>query len=432
MRAAPFASTPRAPDETVRDGCTRWVADRDARGIVSVRTDRARLRTHVFPRIGSRPVAKVTREELEDLVTHLDRRVRAGQLSWRTALSIWALVSKLFSDACRSKDRSLRARPDNPAAEVRAPDRGPRKAKVYLYPSEFLALVRCPQVPLATRRLYAVAIYTFARAGELEVLCWSDLDLDHGTAHLHVAMDRDRKRVKPTKSSMARRIALEPTLLPLLRAMRAEDAGEGRLFPRMPREASLAVALRKHLRVAGVQREDLFVNDATRKNMTFHDLRASGITWAAVRGDDLSKIQRRAGHSAPSTTDLYIREAETARVGFGEVFPPLPETLLRLPVATAEVPDDDPGTPDVDSGPSREGGSDAPGANRSGNRSAEMVNGPKSERFRAVGGVRGGGLESEALSRRVAKCFKTRHFRSAFETVGDRFRTFCYEFSYGK
>jgi len=32
-------------------------------------------------------------------------------------------------------------------------------------------------------------------------------------------------------------------------------------------------------------REDLHVNDETRKAMTFHDCRATGITCAAVRGD---------------------------------------------------------------------------------------------------------------------------------------------------
>ena len=62
--------------------------------------------------------------------------------------------------------------------------------------------------------------------------------------------------------------------------------------------------------------------------MTFHDLRATGITWCAVRGDDALKIKQRAGHKSFSTTEGYIREAENLRDAFGEVFPALPQGLL--------------------------------------------------------------------------------------------------------
>jgi hypothetical protein len=48
----------------------------------------------------------------------------------------------------------------------------------------------------------------------------------------------------------------------------------------------------------------------------------------AVRGDDPLKIKQRAGHSTFSTTEIYIREAESIRQGFGEPFPALPSCLL--------------------------------------------------------------------------------------------------------
>ena len=55
------------------------------------------------------------------------------------------------------------------------------------------------------------------------------------------------------------------------------------------------------------------MRDPTRKAMTFHDLRATAITWCAVRGDDPLKIKQRAGHASFSTTEGYIREAENGR-----------------------------------------------------------------------------------------------------------------------
>jgi len=63
--------------------------------------------------------------------------------------------------------------------------------------------------------------------------------------------------------------------------------------------------------------------------MTWYDLRATGITWMAIRGDDPLKIMARAGHEDFATTHGYIREAEAVRQGFGDVFPPLPSCLLR-------------------------------------------------------------------------------------------------------
>ncbi|HXN30513.1 MAG TPA: hypothetical protein VN894_01580 [Polyangiaceae bacterium] len=62
---------------------------------------------------------------------------------------------------------ALCVRDDNPARDVAGPDVGAKKAKAYLWPSEFLQLAKCERVPLRWRRLFAVAVYTYARAGEL-------------------------------------------------------------------------------------------------------------------------------------------------------------------------------------------------------------------------------------------------------------------------
>ena len=79
-----------------------------------------------------------------------------------------------------------------------------------------------------------------------------------------------------------------------------------------------------------MKRTELFTSDAQRKHITFHDLRATGITWAAVRGDDPLRIKQRAGHAGFATTEIYIREAENLREGFGKVFPALPPVLTGV------------------------------------------------------------------------------------------------------
>ena len=114
--------------------------------------------------------------------------------------------------------------------------------------------------------------------------------------------------------------------------MHVESDGKGRVSPVSATDRKLSRQLQRCLRLAEVDRADLFIDDATRKSMTAHDLRATGVTWAALRGDDVLKIKQRAGHKLFSTTEIYIREAENLRaVNFGTPFPPLPADMLKPP-----------------------------------------------------------------------------------------------------
>lgn len=319
------------PGETLASWSERWLAWREERGLESVRDDRSRLRTHVLPALGHLQVRAIASGHLEDVRDLLDSKVRAGAIAWKTAQNVWALVHAAFRDACQSKNRALRMRKDNPAAHLAPPDRGAAKAKQYLYPSEFLQLVSSEEVPLRWRRLVGLAVYIVARAAELEALGWDDIDLERGVVHVHRSTRRYTREEKKTKTGDTRRFAIEPTLLPLLHALHRETGGKGRVLAStpMPNKCELANGLRLCLAVAGVARDELYLNDATRKWITFHDLRATGLTWMAVRGDDALRIKQRAGHSSFSTTEKYIRAAEAVREGFGAVFPPLPQRLLQ-------------------------------------------------------------------------------------------------------
>jgi integrase len=190
-------------------------------------------------------------------------------------------------------------------------------------------------VPARFKVLYAVAIYTFLRAGELEALEWDDVDLQHNVIQVTKAIDRTTGETKSTKSGETRRIPIDPNLRPLLQRMhdeckRALPPGSdvtGRILWLPPRPGDRAGRLRAHLMASKVTRADLHTNDDQRKHLTFHDLRATGITWAAVRGDDPLRIKQRAGHSGFATTEIYIREAENLGRDFGDPFPPLPPGL---------------------------------------------------------------------------------------------------------
>ncbi len=317
-----------AIEETVEEYAERWLADRVGR-VHSVSDDRGRVRLHVVPTLGALDARTFDRNDVETLRDDLDEKIVKGELAWKTVASVWTLVTSMCGDMMNAKKRELRVRDDNPSRDVKPPERGDRKAKQFLYPSEFLKLIECADVPLKFRRAVAIAVYTFVRDGELRAMRWDagDVDLEHGTVSITRALARTGA-VKSTKSGETRRFAVEPALLPLLRAMHKTAKGKGPVVSF--RDRHMSRDLRLWLQRAGITRPELHEGDETRKALTWHDLRATGITWMAVRGDDPLKIKQRAGHSTFSTTELYIRQAEAVREGFGEVFPPLPPSALEF------------------------------------------------------------------------------------------------------
>lgn len=66
-----------------------------------------------------------------------------------------------------------------------------------------------------------------------------------------------------------------------------------------------------------------------RVQITFHDLRATGITWCALRGDSMISIRDRAGHTDVEQTNDYVRRASHA----GNVSAPFPSLDALYPSA---------------------------------------------------------------------------------------------------
>ncbi len=323
------------PDTPMTRWFEGWIADREARGIKSIDRNRNHYQLQILPSLGSKHVRDWTSDDLRKLSRDLDSKVQAGEMAWKTAINAWATATKMADDACESKQDTLRCRKDNPAKGVRGPDRGDDVGEQFLYPSEFLQFVTCEDVPLEWRRVVALAIYLYPRDAELRALQCRDLDTDHRSMRITKSTSRRTKETQSTKGRRQRTVTIEDTIIPLIEAMKAEQGDEGPLVPEMPSDLHLARGLRTWLLKAGVDRHELHHRTPTTRPIRFHDLRASGITWLAVRGDDPLKIQHRAGHTDFATTQRYIRTAEAAREGFGVPFPELPACVLESPIARA-------------------------------------------------------------------------------------------------
>ena len=353
--------------ETVLAWADRWHDMRLARKIVETADeDRSHIRNHIASVIGHRPMRLVDRVEIEAIVERLDTLVLEGRISWKTAANVWSTVRAMFRDAVNTKARELRVRSDNPTDGVEPPERGEKRSTTMLYPSEYLDLMTSPAIWEASgegrmraammnrrksarrwMRLISIAIYLNLRAGEIRALRWEGIDREHRVVEIHKAAKQGTrgKKLKDPKKGSKRTFEIPLEAMPLLDAMHAEACrAQGTEHPTgpvitVPPEEKLATYLRTLLRLAGCTREALFADDTERKPLTFHDLRATGITWRIMRGDNHVLVQGAAGHKSFATTEGYIRATNLRGKGVGEPFPPIPAIVLGSNVSEKpEVP----------------------------------------------------------------------------------------------
>jgi len=332
--AKDFSDRLRAGDGVAADGSEtvaawarrryRWLATRPR--VETLDQRKAKWVKWVNPVLGPVAIRAVDADDVRRLVQSLEDAVSAETIAAKTAINIWAEVTRAFADSCEANDATIRVRKDNPCDKVRGPERGDLRTKPFLRPHEIVTLLSCEDVPCYRRELYAVAIYTAGRIGEIRALTPGDVDLD--AMQLTIAKQADRfGEVKgKTKTRKARMVRIEPSLLPLLRVLVAR---KGKTLLDIINEDHAGM-LRADLHMANVRRPALFVDDALRMPLTFHGLRDTCLSHMAVRRDPPQDVQWRAGHTTGEMTERYIAAARyEAGDSFGTPFPPLPDALLE-------------------------------------------------------------------------------------------------------
>lgn len=156
--------------------------------------------------------------------------------------------------------------------------------------------------------LYATAVYTGLRAGELLGLRWDDIDMDRRL--ITVARSYD----KPTKTGAIRHVPILDPLLPVLKAWK-DRCPTAVLFPnragkpqgpaaRVLQEVFQRVLLAAELSGPGHPYE--------KDHITFHDLRHTFASHWVMRGGDLYKLQKILGHKSVQMTQRYAHLAPEA------------------------------------------------------------------------------------------------------------------------
>ncbi len=151
--------------------------------------------------------------------------------------------------------------------------------------------------------LYATAVYTGMRAGELLGLQWRDIDL---AARLLTVR---RRYDKPTKTGAIRHVPILDPLLPVLEGWRGRCISATWVFPSrsgtmlQPSARVLQETLRRVQARAGVGEGE---------RITFHDFRHTFASHFMAGGGDLFRLQRILGHKSVQMTSRYAHLAPSA------------------------------------------------------------------------------------------------------------------------
>ncbi len=277
----------------------------------TAKDDEYRLNKWVYPILGPLPLAMITLDEYERLL----RSLPTSGLSPASRRQIAQLVRRVLQIAVYPV-RLIRANPIPPGA---LPHKGPAKARTYLFPPEEHALMQCTKVLLVYRLLYGFLAREGMRTGEAVALQWKHVDLERGAVRIEV----DNKTNDYRMRSLDRDVTAALRIWKLcLEKSRPDDP----IFPdengAQLKVDHLADQMRAHLKVAGIDRQELFTGTERRLRLRAHDLRATFVTLALAAGKSETWIADRTGHHSSAQIANYRRDARTVQeLGFQGLAP---------------------------------------------------------------------------------------------------------------
>jgi integrase len=300
--------------------CDYWLENRASQKRSKIH-DESIIRKHLRPAFGALSLVGLGVAEVDRFV------VERALLSPKTIANLLTLLTSMLNVA---KDLGwLRGVPRIRKPRVRACD----KDFSYLRSdTEIERLLRSARAEdEMTHVLYATAVFTGLRKGELAALRWSDVDFERRLIAVQRSFDG------PTKAGDVRHVPILDALLPTLRSWRLRCPGD-LLFPNeangMREPASRIFQETLHRVLTHAKFEKVERNGKKRPYITFHGLRHTFASQWVMKGGDLFKLQKILGHKTVQMTMRYAHLApEAFSEDWGRFGEPMSEaaTVIALP-----------------------------------------------------------------------------------------------------
>lgn len=261
--------------------------------------DISMIRKHLRPAFGHLMIRAVGREQIDEYQaqrTHLDKKTVANQLT--------LLISML-----------------NVAVELNWLIKPPRikKPKIRLFSADYRYLKSAAEIDRFLRAafaesedvfmLYATAIYTGMRAGELAALERGDINLERRLITVQRSFDG------PTKAEDVRYVPILDPLLPLLRSWLLKTPGR-LLFTneagKMHQESARIFQETLHRVLEKAEFKKIQIKGKERHYIRFHDTRHTFASHWVMNSGDIFKLQKILGHKSMQMTMRYAHLAPDA------------------------------------------------------------------------------------------------------------------------
>ncbi|MEX2045976.1 MAG: site-specific integrase [Chloroflexota bacterium] len=253
--------------------------------------------------IGAIALEKLTPEDVERL---LETRLKAGAAP-ATVRQLRAVLRRALGQA--EKRRYVQRN----AAALASPPRVERRQMTALTEDQANALLEAAKGD-RLEALYAVALDTGMREGELLALKWAEVDLERGTLQVRATLQAtpDGYEFAPTKTAKSRRqVTLTRAAVTALRRHRVRQNEERMALGTGWTDIDLvyANAVGRPVNASNLlhQRFHPLLKRADLPRIRFHDLRHTYATIALGRGVPLKVVSDTLGHSSIAiTADTYM------------------------------------------------------------------------------------------------------------------------------
>ena len=275
----------------------------DARNTRTVSDDESRLRTWVYPAIGSMPIADVRARHLKEMID----KARAKNLAPRSVINIYSVCRSLFREAQIAGliDASPCVLTHQHIGKKRDKVMGWREGAVYSG-SELAALIWDDRVPQDRRVLYAIAGLAGLRHGEIAGLRWGQIKT--GLEPLNRIVVLTSYDTGETKTGVERWVPVHPALAAILAEWKL--SGWAREFGRAPTAEDIVVPHTQPTNAGprvekggmrspntSLKRLMIDLGQLGFRRRRFHDLRRTMVTLAREGGAD-REILRLVTHGA--------------------------------------------------------------------------------------------------------------------------------------
>lgn len=247
-----------------------------------------RLEKWVHPHVMMREIRSITRAEMHDVIYN---KIDAN-LSSFSRRNILKMTKRIFQIALEDGliDRNPCTGISVKVAEVEQKVLTTEEVEVFL-----------TEAKACHHKFYAVwafALLTGMRSGEMYALKWSDIDLNQKMISV-TKQWTSKNGYCPTKSRRNRVVPISDDLHSFLVELKNKSKDDVFILPRLKEW--------EHGEQARITRE--FCEGAGITSVKFHDLRATFITSMLNQGVSLARVMSIVGHSEIKTTNAYLRRS---------------------------------------------------------------------------------------------------------------------------